>query len=88
VCLKSASKQVGDRQVSFKKRTKKLQFRVENNSLVLGGREWTPHDLRRTGATMMQELKVPIDMDRWLIWRQGKGCTRYTHFLGKNNYSL
>ena len=62
VCLKSASKQVGDRQVSFKKRTKKLQFRVENNSLVLGDREWTPHDLRRTGATMMQELKVPRDI--------------------------
>ena len=58
VCIKSASKQIGDRQVSFKQRTKKLKDRVENNSLVLGEREWTPHDLRRTGATMMQELKV------------------------------
>ncbi len=58
VCIKSASKQVGDRQIKFKSRTKKLQLRVENNSLVLGEEEWTPHDLRRTGATMMQKLKI------------------------------
>lgn len=58
VCVKSASKQVGDRQVKFKKRTKKLQYRVENNSLVVGDSEWTPHDLRTTGATMMQQLDI------------------------------
>jgi integrase len=57
VCIKSASKQVGDRQVKFKNRTRKLQARVENNTLVVGDDEWTPHDLRRTGATMMQQLK-------------------------------
>jgi len=56
VCVRSASKQIGDRQVMFKSRTKKLQGRVENNNLVLGEQEWTPHDLRRTGATMMQGL--------------------------------
>jgi integrase len=62
VCLKSVSKQVGDRQVKFKNRTKKLSCRVENDRLVLGEREWTPHDLRRTAATMMQGLKVPRDI--------------------------
>jgi integrase len=63
VCVKSASKQVGDRQVKFKQRNKKLAGRVENNSLVLSDdEEWTPHDLRRTGATMMQQLKVPRDV--------------------------
>lgn len=62
VCIKSASKQIGDRQLKFKQRTKKLQCRVENDSLVLGDREWTPHDLRRTGATMMQELKISRDV--------------------------
>ena len=62
VCLKSASKQIGDRQVKFKNRTKKLKFRVESNSLVLGDQEWTPHDLRRSGATMMQQLKVHRDV--------------------------
>lgn len=62
VCVKSASKQVGDRQVQFKQRTKKLQARVENNSLVLGSSEWTPHDLRRTGVTMMQQLGITPDI--------------------------
>ena len=63
VCVKSASKQVGDRQIKFKNRTKKLQARVENNSLVLGDEEWTPHDLRRTGATMMQQLVPKVSRD-------------------------
>ena len=58
VCEKTVTKQVGDRQVKFKARTRKLKCRVENNSLVLGEEEWTPHDLRRTGATLMQKLKV------------------------------
>lgn len=58
VCIKTISKQVGDRQVKFKSRTRKLQLRVENNSLVVGDMEWTPHDLRRTGSTMMQKLKI------------------------------
>lgn len=58
VCEKTVSKQVGDRQVKFKSRTRKLKCRVENNSLVVGDEEWTPHDLRRTGATMMQKLKI------------------------------
>ncbi len=58
LCEKTVSKLVGDRQVKFKSRTRKLQNRVENNSLVVGDEEWTPHDLRRTGATMMQKLKI------------------------------
>ena len=62
ICVKSVSKQVGDRQTQFKKRTKNLSNRVNNNSLVLGEKDWTPHDLRRTGATMMQELKIPLDV--------------------------
>ena len=58
ICEKSVSKLVGDRQVKFKQRSRKFKCRVENNSLVLGDQEWTPHDLRRTGATLMQKLKV------------------------------
>ena len=64
VCVKSASKQIGDRQLKFTARTKKLKYRVENNSLVLGHKEWTPHDLRRTGATMMQGL---LDINNGLL---------------------
>lgn len=65
VCVKSVSKQVGDRQTQFKARTQKLKNRINDNSLVLAKGEfgeWTPHDLRRTGATMMQALKVVPDV--------------------------
>lgn len=65
VCPKSISKQVGDRQVRFKNRSKPLTGRTNDNSLVLSdgkNEEWTPHDLRRTAATMMQELGVPLDI--------------------------
>jgi len=62
VCEKSVSKQVGDRQVKFKNRKEPLPNRVHTNSLVLGDKAWTPHDLRRTGATMMQSLKIPLDV--------------------------
>lgn len=59
---KTVSKQVGDRQVKFKSRTRKLKCRVENNNLVISDEEWTPHDLRRTGATLMQKLKISRDV--------------------------
>lgn len=67
LCKKAISKQVGDRQYMFKKDTtgnvrKPMQHRCNDNSLVLAGGvkgAWTPHDLRRTGATMMQALRVP-----------------------------
>lgn len=64
VDVKSVSKQVGDRQHRFKQR-KALRNRRNDNSLVLSGGEngeWTPHDLRRTGATMMQALGVMPDV--------------------------
>lgn len=62
--LKTISKQVGDRQQRFKQRVK-LKRRCHNDSLVLGGGkngEWTPHDLRRTAATIMQALGVLPDV--------------------------
>lgn len=65
VCVKSVSKQVGDRQSDFKDRTKPLARRRNDNSLVLAkgaNGEWTPHDLRRTAATMMQALRVSPDI--------------------------
>lgn len=65
--LKSITKQIGDRQSMFKKvreKPKPAMKRQQDNTLVLdGGRQgpWSPHDLRRTGATMMQALGVPLD---------------------------
>lgn len=61
---KTVSKQIGDRQMQFKHR-KPLQRRKNDNTLVLakGKRgEWTPHDLRRTAATMMQRLGILPDV--------------------------
>jgi integrase len=54
VCLKSITKQVHDRQraTALRNRTK------ATGTLLLSGGEWTVHDLRRTGATLMGELGV------------------------------
>ena len=53
---RNITKQVGDRQKEKKdileKRTQK------SDSLILPHGKWTPHDLRRTGATLMIELGV------------------------------
>lgn len=60
---KTMAKQVGDRQIQFKER-KELRSRCNDNSLVLSGGNngpWTPHDMRRTGATMMQGLGIVPD---------------------------
>jgi len=66
---KSITKQIGDRQSMFKKSKdggtrKPMKKRRCDDTLVLAGGktgDWTPHDLRRTGATMMQALGVPLD---------------------------
>jgi integrase len=65
VDLKTVSKQVADRQRGdcepMRGRTK------QTNALALAGGKWTPHDLRRTGATIMAELGVlPDVIDRCL----------------------
>ena len=55
---------VGDRQIQFKNRTR-LKNRVNDNALVLSNGkhgDWTPHDLRRTGATIMQSLGISLDL--------------------------
>ncbi|ERZ01123.1 tyrosine-type recombinase/integrase [Pseudomonas aeruginosa] len=65
VDTKTVSKLIGDRQCRFKNRSKPLTGRHHDDSLVLcngAKREWTPHDLRRTGATMMQELGVTLEI--------------------------
>ena len=58
VCLKSISKQIHDRQrkVGIKGRGK------PSGALILSDGSWTPHDLRRTGATMMGSLGIRPDV--------------------------
>lgn len=60
VCVKTVTKQVGDRQrpgdVPMTGRSKAV------DALVLPGGKWTPHDLRRTAATTMAELGALPDV--------------------------
>lgn len=58
VCTKSISKQLADRQ-----RIKAMKNRTQATAtLLLTGGHWTPHDLRRTGATIMGNLRVQPDV--------------------------
>lgn len=62
---KSISRIVGNCQLRFKSSPKKLSKRRNDDSLVLSdgkNGKWTPHDLRRTGATIMQQLGVPLEI--------------------------
>jgi len=56
---KVLTKEINNRQTMFKNHQSKE--RTYDNSLVLANGhngDWTSHDLRRTGATMMQKLKI------------------------------
>ncbi|HRD87490.1 MAG TPA: tyrosine-type recombinase/integrase [Accumulibacter sp.] len=56
VCVKSITKQIGDRQ----REGAPMQNRSQAvSSLKLSGGDWTPHDLRRTAATLAGELGTP-----------------------------
>jgi integrase len=56
VCVKTVTKQVGDRQRgNAEPMSRRSPF---TKALELRGGPWVPHDLRRTGATMMTALGV------------------------------
>jgi integrase len=61
VCEKSITKQVGDRQLPAH-RDRMSGRSTHSEALVLVGGKWTPHDLRRTGATTMGNLGVSSDV--------------------------
>jgi len=67
---KSITKQVSDRQIKFYDRPAHAKRTKQENALVLSGENWTPHDLRRTSATLMQSLGVlPVVVDKCLNHR-------------------
>jgi integrase len=61
VCEKSITKQIGDRQVPAD-RTPMSGRSKNSDTLKLAGGKWTPHDLRRTGATIMGNLNIRPDV--------------------------
>lgn len=71
VGLKSITKQVSDRQLVFYERDPHAKRTANTNTLVLGDEKWTPHDLRRTAATLMQSLGVlPAVIDKCMNHRE------------------
>jgi integrase len=58
VCVKSTTKQIRDRQMSAMNRKPMSHRSSKADALILSGGDWKPHDLRRTGSTMMQPLGV------------------------------
>jgi integrase len=57
VCSKTVTKQTGDRQRQPGQKIMSNRSAAPH-ALLLPGGKWTPHDLRRTGATMMTALGV------------------------------
>jgi len=86
VCTKSMSKQICDRQEQFSNKKMPLKNRVSNNILVLSNGKngnWTIHDTRRTGATLMQALGVHpdvIDRCQSHIINENKVRRHYLHY--------
>lgn len=61
VCEKSITKQIGDRQLADDR--KPMSGRSKYcRTLKLADGKWTPHDLRRTGATIMGNLGIRPDV--------------------------
>ena len=62
VCSKTVTKQVADRQRGDEAVTRMSGRTKQTNALTLSGGQWRPHDLRRTGATLMAELGALPDV--------------------------
>jgi integrase len=77
VCTKSTTKQVRDRQLIAKGRAPMSNRTKKADALLLVDGDWVPHDLRRTGATMMQALRVaPAVIERVLNHVEPSKLTR------------
>lgn len=75
---KQASNHARDRQLPegvgrVKNRT------IQTRSLVLEGGKWQTHDLRRTGATLMQMLGVPVEVSERCLNHVERDRTRKTY---------
>ena len=62
VCSKTVTKQVADRQRGGSESNHFSGRSKQTSALCLPGGQWRPHDLRRTGATLMAELGVLPDV--------------------------
>ncbi|MEI6146403.1 MAG: tyrosine-type recombinase/integrase [Methylococcales bacterium] len=75
VCKKSITKQVDGRQ-----NTQILSNRSKNNqTLVLSGGKWTPHDLRRSGSTLLGEMVYDADLIEKMLNHTEENRTKRTY---------
>lgn len=86
LCVKSTTKQIHDRQLIVPGQTPLKNRSKKSTSLVLQNGEWTPHDLRRTGATIMQALNIePIVIERVLNHVEPNKLRRTYHTFDYND---
>jgi integrase len=64
---KAPTKQIGDRQAALKAGKPLSKRSSQPASLVLSDEKWTPHDLRRTGTTLMQSLNVDTEITERIL---------------------
>lgn len=83
ISSQTVTKQIGDRQTRFKAEGRvPLSGRRNDDTLVLAdgaNGKWTPHDLRRSGATIMQSLGISeniIDRCQGHVVHSGKNKIR------------
>lgn len=80
VCVKTVTKQVSDRQLL--KDIKPTPNRTSNTkALILSNGKWTPHDLRRTAATLMTALGVLPDIADKCLNHKEPNRMRRTYLL-------
>nr|WP_175802132.1 site-specific integrase [Burkholderia anthina] len=79
---KSITKQIADRQLKHYARKPHSKRSAEENSLALGDEKWTPHDLRRTSATIAQQLgALPVVIEAMLNHREpNRMIAVYQHY--------
>lgn len=64
---RAPTKQIGDRQAALKTGKPLSKRSSQPASLVLSNERWTPHDLRRTGVTLMQSLGVNTEITERIL---------------------
>ena len=80
VCVKTVTKQVSDRQLL--EDTKPMSNRTSNTkALMLSSGKWTPHDLRKTAATLMTALGVLPDIADKCLNHKEPNRMRRTYLL-------
>lgn len=85
VCLKTITKQVSDRQLTND--VKRISKRTKNcQALLLSNGKWTPHDLRRTCATMMTSLGTLPDIAEKCLNHKEQNRMKRTY--QQHNYDL